>query len=80
LALERCAPLDVLGAETQGQIGHDLASALEGVGIRATPVVTQVLVSREDQAFSNPIKFIGPGGFYLEHSYVCDTFNWLLVR
>ena len=60
LALERQAPLDVLVAETQGQIGHRLMSALEGVGFRATTVVTQVLISRDDPALEDPAKLLGP--------------------
>ena len=61
LALERSASFDVLGAESQGQIGIILASALSGVGVRSAAVLTQVLVDSEnDPAFQDPTKFVGP--------------------
>jgi len=55
-------PLDILGAESSGQIGYvielELDNAIEG---RATvAIITRTLVSADDPAFSNPTKFIGP--------------------
>ena len=55
-------PLDVLGAESSGQIGYvielELDNAIEG---RATvAIITRTLVSADDPAFGNPTKFIGP--------------------
>jgi carbamate kinase len=55
-------PLDVLGAESSGQIGYvielELDNAIEG---RATvAIITRTLVSADDPAFSDPTKFIGP--------------------
>jgi carbamate kinase len=55
-------PLDVLGAESSGQIGYvielELDNAIEG---RATvAIITRTLVDANDPAFSNPTKFIGP--------------------
>lgn len=59
-------PLDVCGAETQGQIGYMIQQALRnelrGAGL-ARPVVslvTQVLVDADDPAFAMPVKPIGP--------------------
>merc|ERR1719454_2870458 len=44
LALERsAATFDVLGAESQGQIGYIFSQALSGLGITAVPLVTQVM-------------------------------------
>lgn len=61
LALERsAATFDVLGAESQGQIGYIFSQALAGVGITAMPIVTQVIVDPSDHAFKNPTKFVGP--------------------
>jgi carbamate kinase len=63
-------PLDVCVAMTQGEIGFILTSALQGalkeVGacVPIVPVVTQVLVDKNDRAFSRPTKPIGP--FYSE--------------
>lgn len=56
-------PLDVLGAETEGMIGYIIEQELENALDHNRPVatlLTQVLVDKEDPAFSNPTKFIGP--------------------
>lgn len=61
LALERAAAtFDVLGAESQGQIGYIFSQAMASVGITAVPIVTQVMVDPVDSAFQNPTKFVGP--------------------
>jgi carbamate kinase len=55
-------PLDVLGAETQAQVGALLQQAL-GPFLAPAPVVTlvtQVVVDAKDPAFENPSKPIGP--------------------
>ena len=59
-------PLDVLGAESQGQIGYLLAQALHdafmarGIRREIAVVVTQVVVLADDPAFSAPSKPVGP--------------------
>jgi carbamate kinase len=55
-------PLDVLGAQTQGMVGYWLLQALENAvsGRQVACVVTQTLVSADDQAWADPTKFIGP--------------------
>jgi carbamate kinase len=59
-------PLDVCGAETQGQIGYMLQQALRdelraiGVYRPVGTIVTQVLVNADDPAFAAPTKPIGP--------------------
>jgi len=57
-------PLFVLGAMTQGHIGHVLASALRDVigerPIEPVVVVTHVVVDPADGAFARPTKPIGP--------------------
>ena len=59
-------PLDVCGAETQGQIGYMIQQALRnemnalGVSRPVASVVTQVLVDAGDQAFAIPTKPVGP--------------------
>jgi carbamate kinase len=72
LAAETVAPMpmDVCGAESQGQIGYlaaqTLANHLRNHGL-TTPVVTivtQVVVDQSDPAFENPSKPVGP--FYDE--------------
>lgn len=59
-------PLDVCVAETQGEIGYILQTAIQNIArdknIRKSPVtiLTQVLVDRYDPAFELPTKPIGP--------------------
>ncbi len=55
-------PLDVLDAETEGQIGYvvelELDNAIEHQD--TVTVITRVLVDADDPAFGEPSKFIGP--------------------
>lgn len=56
-------PLDVLGAETEGMIGYIIEQELENALAHDRPVatlLTQVLVDKDDPAFSKPTKFVGP--------------------
>ncbi len=59
-------PLDVLGAESQGQIGYLMAQALHaaflerGITREIAVVVSQVVVRSEDPAFAHPTKPVGP--------------------
>ena len=55
-------PLDVLGSETEGQIGYVLELALDNAvaGQATVTVLTRVVVDPADVAFSAPSKFIGP--------------------
>lgn len=54
-------PLFVLGAMTQGQIGHVLGSAVaQASGSDVVTVVTHVEVDPGDPAFADPTKPIGP--------------------
>jgi carbamate kinase len=63
-------PLDMIGADTQGSIGYMIAQTLgnefkkRGIHRPIAPVVTQVLVDRDDPGFQNPTK--GIGGFTTE--------------
>jgi carbamate kinase len=55
-------PLDVLDAESEGMIGYLLEQAFENeLPLRhVATLLTQVVVDREDPAFSRPTKPIGP--------------------
>ena len=59
-------PLDVCGAATEGFMGYmiqnTLANVLRENGLRhdITTVITQVVVDKDDPAFKNPTKPIGP--------------------
>jgi carbamate kinase len=63
-------PIDSAGAETQGSIGYMVQQSLynelkkRGIDKRVVTVVTQVVVKKNDSAFKNPTKPIGP--FYDE--------------
>jgi carbamate kinase len=61
-ALSRPYPFDVLGAQTQGMIGYWLVQALQNAlpGRLAGCLVCRTLVSADDPAFANPVKFVGP--------------------
>jgi len=59
-------PLDVPGAETQGQIGYLLANALNDAFLERgrrreiAVIVTRTVVPADDSAFANPTKPVGP--------------------
>jgi carbamate kinase len=63
-------PMDVCGAESQGQIGYMAAQTLANhlrkrrLEVPVVTVVTQVAVDAKDKAFDNPSKPVGP--FYSE--------------
>ena len=58
-------PLDVCGAETQGQIGYMIQQALRnelntrGLSRLVVSIITQVLVDADDPAFAMPTKPVG---------------------
>src|SRR3954447_8828741 len=55
-------PLDVLGSETEGQIGYVLELELDNAIAQqeTVAVLTRVVVDAGDPAFRSPSKFIGP--------------------
>jgi carbamate kinase len=59
-------PMDVCGAQSQGQIGYLLAQTLDGelarrdLQTRALCLLTQVVVNGRDPAFRRPTKPVGP--------------------
>ena len=63
-------PFDVCGAMSQGYIGYHIQQALKyainkrGNNYPVVTIVTQVIVEKDDPAFENPTKPIGP--FYTE--------------
>lgn len=63
-------PFDVCGAMSQGYIGYHIQQALretlakQGRNVPVVSLVTQVVVDKDDEAFQNPRKPIGP--FYTE--------------
>lgn len=65
-------PFDVCGAMSQGEIGYWLQQSIgdelrsRGKNTPVCTIVTQVIVSKDDGAFKNPTKPIGP--FYTEEA------------
>ena len=66
-------PLDVCGAESQGFIGYMLSQSLDNVfnqngrgDIPVATVLTQTLIDKDDPAFEDPSKPVGP--FYTEEA------------
>ncbi|HIH18012.1 MAG TPA: carbamate kinase [Nanoarchaeota archaeon] len=59
-------PLEVVVAETEAEIGYIIQQSLYNflkrhkIDLPVISVLTQVIVSKEDPAFKNPTKFIGP--------------------
>lgn len=77
-------PLDACNAMTQGQIGYMIEQKLRNTftlnNIEKPIIVfiTQVVVSKDDPAFNNPTKFIGPF-FNKENSEkLCRDEGWLM--
>ena len=73
------APLDVLVAESQGQIGYHLQQAwYSQFGKPAITIVTQVLVDPDDPAFDDPTKPVGP--YYSEEEAAEKSFQTVEVE
>jgi carbamate kinase len=56
-------PLDVLGAQTEGMIGYVIEQELKNLLPPERPIatiLTMVEIDREDPAFGDPSKFVGP--------------------
>ena len=77
-------PLDVCGAESQGQIGYLLQVTLGDVFFErgmARPVVTVLTLARvrpDDPAFDDPTKFIGPFFTEPEAEQLAAERGWVL--
>jgi carbamate kinase len=71
-------PLDVLDAETAGQIGYVLEMQLDNcIDHQDTvAVITRVVVDENDPAFTSPSKFIGPVYGEREAAEVADRHGW----
>ena len=56
-------PLDILDAQTEGMIGYLIEQELGNLVPKEVPfatILTMIEVDREDPAFANPTKFVGP--------------------
>jgi carbamate kinase len=79
-------PMDVCGAESQGLIGYMIQQSLRDIfaeggrpDIPVATVVTQVIVDKNDPAFKNPTKPVGP--FYSEEvaKRLAKEKNWTVI-
>ncbi|HEX8975528.1 MAG TPA: carbamate kinase [Solirubrobacteraceae bacterium] len=75
-------PLDVLGSETEGQIGYVLELELDNAiaGQETVAVLTRVIVDAHDPAFSEPSKFIGPVYAESEARSLTERHGWTVKR
>ncbi len=78
--------LDIADAMTQGWLGYMLQQSIgnalseKGLKRKVVTVITQVLVNRNDEAFSNPTKFIGPFYSDKEVRELAETTGWIFKR
>jgi carbamate kinase len=74
-------PLDILGAESQGMIGYLLVQALAGElpEREVVALLTQVVIDRDDAAFSQPTKPIGPVYGEAEARRLAAAQGWLVA-
>ncbi len=79
-------PLDICGAATQGFMGYmfqnQLANHLREAGLKhnITTVVTEVVVDRDDPAFKNPTKPIGPFYNLSEAENLRRENGWVMIE
>ena len=79
-------PLFVCGADSQGGLGYMIqqnlqnAMFLRGLDIPVATVVTQVLVDRDDPAFLNPTKPIGPYYDRAQAEKLARELDWTVVE
>lgn len=75
-------PLDVLGAESEGMVGHLLELALrnELPDREIATVLTETVVDRDDPAFAEPSKPIGPVYTAAEAARLGAERGWVMGR
>jgi len=85
-AKERIPPLtmDIAGAMTQGWLGYMIQQALRnelrrrGINKVVVSVVNQVLVDKNDPAFQNPTKYVGPYYTEEEAKKIAKEKGWIM--
>lgn len=79
-------PLDVCGAESQGMIGYMLQQSMQNelrklkLDTCVVTVITQAMVDKNDPAFKNPTKPIGPFYTAMEASKLRKEKNWTVIN
>jgi len=78
---ESAYPFDVLGAATEGMIGYLIEQELGNVVPADKHVITvlsQTEVARDDPAFADPTKFVGPVYTEAEARRLADANGWVV--
>lgn len=78
--------MDIANAMTQGWIGYMIQQALHnelrrrGINKTVVTIVNQVLVDKNDPAFENPTKYVGP--YYDEEAAerIAEERNWIIKQ
>ena len=75
-------PLDVLDAETEGQIGYVLELQLDNhlEHQHAVTLITRIVVDAKDPGFSSPSKFIGPVYSERRARELSTQHGWTVMR
>lgn len=78
---ESAYPFDVLGAATEGMIGYLIEQELGNVvpdDQHVITVLSQTEVARDDPAFADPTKFVGPVYTEAEARRLADANGWVV--
>jgi carbamate kinase len=76
-------PLDIAVADSQGEIGYMIERQMRnllienGIDKKVITILTQVLVSKEDEAFKNPSKPVGPYYIKEEAELLSKANDWI---
>lgn len=79
-------PFDICGAMSQGMIGYHLQQVIGdelkklGNEKSVATIITQVVVEKEDKAFHNPTKPIGPFYSKEEAKKIADENNYVMIE
>lgn len=77
-ALSARPPLFFARSESMGQIGYVLAQALASAGCMSAPIICQVVVDQQHEAFRDPSKFVGPIYGAKEATALSQTLGWIM--
>jgi carbamate kinase len=75
-------PFDILNAETQGMIGYMLQQEIANhlIDKKIVTLLTQVVVNKDDAAFNNPTKPIGPAYSKGVAEQLAVTYHWQIKQ
>ncbi len=79
-------PMDIAGAMTQGWIGYMIQQALanelrkRSVEKKIVSIVNQILVNKDDEAFKNPTKYVGPYYTEEEAKNIMEVKKWIMKQ